>query len=186
MHKFDVKKLEKLDNPKRRESMPPEETLKKFKIGDKGTLLDIDCGIGYFTIPAAKIITKGNVIGVDIATEILDIAREKAVDISNIEFKKSEEYFFPVEDSSIDYVFVCNVVHEIEDKVRFFTEVKRVLKNEGYAYIIDWDKRDMKSGPPVNERVSKKEVKILVEPLNFAFLEEVSISNEHYGLKFKA
>lgn len=185
MHKFDIKKLEKLDNPKRRESMPPEETLKKFKIGDKGTLLDIGCGIGYFTIPAAKIITKGNVIGVDIATEILDIAREKAGDISNIEFKKSEEYSFPVENSSIDYVFVCNVVHEIEDKVRFFTEVKRVLKDKGYVYIIDWDKRDMKSGPPVNERVSKKEVKNLVESLNFSFLDEVSIGIENYGLKFK-
>ncbi|WP_241428235.1 bifunctional 2-polyprenyl-6-hydroxyphenol methylase/3-demethylubiquinol 3-O-methyltransferase UbiG [Clostridium sp. DJ247] len=95
MHKFDIRNLEKLDNPKRRQSMPPEETLKKFKIGYKGTLLDIGCGIGYFTIPAAKIITNGNVIGVDIMTEILDIARQKAGDISNIEFKNSEEYSFP-------------------------------------------------------------------------------------------
>jgi ubiquinone/menaquinone biosynthesis C-methylase UbiE len=185
MHKFDIKKLEKLDNPKRRESMPPEETLKKFKIGHKGTLLDIGCGIGYFTIPAAKIITNGNAVGVDIMTEILDIAREKAGDISNIEFKKSEEYSFPVEDNSIDYVFVCNVVHEIEDKVRFFTEIKRVLTNEGYIYIIDWDKREMKIGPPVNERVSKEEVRNLAESLDLVFLEEVNINTEHYGLKFK-
>ncbi|KZL91526.1 class I SAM-dependent methyltransferase [Clostridium magnum] len=185
MHKFDIKNLEKLDNSKRRESMPPEETLKKFKIGDRGTMLDIGCGIGYFTIPAAKILTKGNVIGVDIMPEILDIAREKAGEISNIEFKKSEEYSFPEEDSSIDYVFVCNVVHEIENKVRFFTEVKRVLKNEGYIYIIDWEKRDMKAGPPVNERFSKEEVRALVEPLGFTFLEEVNINTEHYGLIFK-
>lgn len=186
MHKFDIKKLEKLDNPKRRESMPPEETLKKFKIGDKGTLLDIGCGIGYFTIPAAKSITNGNAIGVDIMTEVLDIAREKAGDISNIEFKKSEEYSFPVEDNSIDYVFVCNVVHEIEDKVRFFTEIKRVLTNEGYIYIIDWEKKEMENGPSVNERVSKEEVRDLVESLGFAFLEEVNINTEHYGLMFKA
>lgn len=185
MHKFDIKKLEKLDNPKRRQSMPPEETLKKFKIGDKGTLLDIGCGIGYFTIPAAKIITNGNAIGVDIMTEILDIAREKAGDISNIEFRKSEEYSFPVEDNSIDYVFICNVVHEIEDKVKFFTEIKRALKNEGYIYIIDWDKKEMENGPSVNERVSKEEVKDLAEFLDFAFLEEVSINPEHYGLIFK-
>jgi len=31
MHKFNIKKLEKLDNSQRRESMPPEETLKKLK-----------------------------------------------------------------------------------------------------------------------------------------------------------
>lgn len=94
MHKFHIKNLEKLDNPKRRQSMPPEETLKKFKIGDKGTLLDIGCGIGYFTIPAAKIITNGSVIGIDIMTEFLDIAREKAEDISNIEFKKVKNIYF--------------------------------------------------------------------------------------------
>lgn len=186
MHKFDIKNLEKLDNPKRRQSMPPEETLKKFKIGDKGTLLDIGCGIGYFTIPAAKIITNGSVIGIDIATELLDIAREKAEDISNIEFKKSEEYLFPIEDKSIDYAFGCNIVHEIEDKVRFFNEIKRVLKNEGYIYVIDWDKRDMKMGPPVNERVSKEEVKKLAESLDIIFLEEVNINSEHYGLIFRA
>ena len=186
MHKFDIKNLEKLDNPKRRESMPPEETLKKFKIGNRGTLLDIGCGIGYFTIPAAKIITNGNAIGVDIMTEILDIAREKAGDISNIEFKKSGEYSFPVEDNSIDYVLVCNVVHEIEDKVRFFIEIKRVLKDKGCIYIIDWDKRDMKIGPPVNERISKEEVRGLAESLGCTSLEEVNINTEHYGLMFKA
>lgn len=50
MHKFDIKNLEKLDNPKRRQSMPPEEILKKFGIGEKGILLDVGCGIGYFSI----------------------------------------------------------------------------------------------------------------------------------------
>ena len=185
MHKFDLKKIEKLDNPKRRESMPPEETLKKFKVDNKGTLLDIGCGIGYFTIPAAKIINKGNVIGIDITSEILDIAKRKVENIKNIEFRKNEEYSFPVEDNSIDYVFVCNVIHEIEDKVRFFAEVKRVLKNQGYFCIIEWDKRNMKNGPSVNERISKEEIKSLVEPLKFTFLEEVNINNEHYGIKFK-
>lgn len=61
-----------------------------------------------------------------------------------------------------------------------------MLKNEGYIYIIDWDKRDMKMGPPVNERVSKEEVKELAESLDFTFLEEVNINSEHYGLIFKA
>ena len=32
MHKFNIKNLEKLDNPIRRQSMPPIETLKNFKL----------------------------------------------------------------------------------------------------------------------------------------------------------
>ena len=70
MHKFNIKNLEKLDNPKRRKSIPPEETLRKFQIKNKGTLLDIGCGIGYFTIPAANILNQGKVIGLDIMQEI--------------------------------------------------------------------------------------------------------------------
>ncbi|WP_411679991.1 class I SAM-dependent methyltransferase [Clostridium thailandense] len=186
MHKFNIKKLEKLDNSKRRKSMPPEETLKKFNLGDSGTLLDIGCGIGYFTIPAASIINNGNAIGIDIMNEILDVAREKSVDISNIEFRKSEEYAFPVEDTSVDYVLGCNIVHEIEDRVRFFNEIKRVLRKEGHIYIIDWKKEEMEDGPPIKERVSKEEVKNLAESLDFTFLEEVNINDENYGLIFKA
>ena len=185
MHKFNIKSLEKLDNPKRRKSMPPEGTLKKFNLGDSGTLLDLGCGIGYFTIPAASIISNGNVIGIDIMTEILDIAREKAGDISNIEFKKSEEYAFPVEDKSVDYVLGCNVVHEIEDKARFFNEIKRVLRKGGYIYVIDWKKEEMENGPSINERVSKEEMKNLVKSLNFTFSEEVNINEDHYGLIFR-
>ena len=155
MHKFNIKNMEKLDNPKRRLSMPPEETLRKFNISDKGILLDIGCGIGYFTIPAANILKQGKVIGLDIMSEIIDIARDKATNISNIEFKKSEEYSFPIDDTSIDYVFISNVIHEVEDKAKYFSEIKRVLKIQGYLCIIDWEKKETEMGPSINERISK-------------------------------
>ena len=125
MHKFNIKNLEKLDNPKRRQSLPPEETLKKFDIDDKGTLLDIGCGIGYFTIPAAYILKQGKVIGLDIMSEMIDYAKDKATNIPNLEFSKSEEYSFPIQNASIDYVFISNVIHEIENKAKYFDEIRR-------------------------------------------------------------
>ena len=60
--------------------MPPEETLRKFKIEDTGTLLDVGCGIGYFTIGAASILKNGNVIGLDIIDEILEVAKGRSQD----------------------------------------------------------------------------------------------------------
>lgn len=185
MHKFDIKNLGKLDNPKRRQSMPPKETLEKFNISDKGTLLDIGCGIGYFTIPAAGILNNGKVIGLDIVTEMIDIAREKANNISNIEFRKSDEYSFPIESSSIDYVFISNVLHEIEDKTRYFNEIKRVLKIQGYLCIIDWEKKEAEMGPSISERISKEEMKQICIDANFTYIEDININTDHYGLKFK-
>lgn len=72
--------------------MPPVETLEKFQFDNKGTLLDIGCGIGYFSIPAANILSKGNVIGLDIMSEMIAIAKEKAKNISNIDFIKGEVF----------------------------------------------------------------------------------------------
>lgn len=185
MHKFNIKNLEKLDNLKRRPSLPPKETLEKFHINDKATLLDVGCGIGYFTIPAASILNQGKVIGIDIMSEIIDIAKEKAPNISNIEFIKSEEYSFPIQDASIDYVFISNVIHEIEDKTRYFNEIKRVLKLNGFLCIIDWEKKETEMGPSINERISKKEMIEICALTNFISVEDININADHYGLKFR-
>lgn len=185
MHKFDIKNLEKLDNPRRRQSMPPEETLRKFNINDSGTLLDVGCGIGYFTIGAASILKNGNVIGLDIMEEILEVAKGRSQGIRNIEYRKSEEYSFPVEDKSVNYVFISNVIHEVENKIQYFTEIKRVLKADGTICIIEWDKRPMEMGPPEKERISLEEMKEIANSLNIIFVEEITINTEHYGVKFK-
>ena len=54
-HKFDAKNKHKLDNEKRRELLPPDETLIKLGLHEGDIMADIGCGIGYFTIPASKI-----------------------------------------------------------------------------------------------------------------------------------
>lgn len=185
MHKFDIKNLEKLDNPRRRQSMPQEETLRKFKIEGTGTLLDVGCGIGYFTTGAASILKNGNVIGIDIMDEILEVAKGRSQGIGNIEYRKSEEYSFPIQDKSVEYVFISNVIHEVENKAKYFTEIKRVLKADGYLCIIEWDKKPMEMGPPVAERISIEEIKELASSLHMIFVEEININTEHYGVKFK-
>lgn len=185
MHKFNIKNIEKLDSPKRRLSMPPEETLNKFNINKSGTLLDIGCGIGYFTIPAANILNQGKVIGLDIVPEIIDLAKERAMNISNIEFKICEEYSFPVEDGSIDYVFISNVIHEIENRPKYFKEIQRVLKPNGMLFIIDWEKKETKSGPPISDRISREEMIELCNLNNFKHIENIDINADHYGIKFQ-
>jgi len=185
MHKFNIKNIEKLDNPERRKTMPPEETLLKFKVEDDGILLDVGCGVGYFTIPAAKLLENNKVIGVDISPDMIDIAREKAEGINNIEFKTSGEYSFPAENNSMKYVLISNVIHEVEDKIKYFAEVKRVLKEDGCFLIIDWDKRKMKMGPPIHERISKDEMIDLCAEIGFALTEAVNVSENQYGLKMK-
>lgn len=187
MHKFDIKHLEKLDNPQRRRDMPPRETLEKFGLGDEGVFLDIGCGIGYFTIPAAEMLKKGKAIGIDIMEEMLKHARERAEDIKNIEFRQSREYAFPIKDRSVDYSMLCNVLHEVEDKVKYLVEIRRVLREDGRLYLIEWDKDDAEEGygPPAGHRLSKDEVKELCTMAGLRVEKEIPISKYHFGMTIR-
>jgi len=60
-NKFDINNKNKLDNPKRRESLPPYDILKTLGLQEGDIFADIGCGIGYFSIPAADIVgSKGH------------------------------------------------------------------------------------------------------------------------------
>lgn len=93
--------------------------------------------------------------------------------------------FFPIKDSSIDCVFISNVLHEIEDRPRYFAEIRRVLRPAGLLCIIDWEKKETGMGPSINDRISKEEMIELCYSVNFSHLEDVNINNDHYGLKFR-
>jgi ubiquinone/menaquinone biosynthesis C-methylase UbiE len=187
MHKFDPKSVGKLDSPERRKELPPQETLERFGLRNIGgtTFLDIGCGIGYFTVPAAQILTGGNVIGIDVLDEMLEHAWERCDELTNIDFRKSEPCSFPVDDNSVDIAFMANVLHEVEDKVKYLLEVKRVLKVEGELYIIEWEKRKMEQGPPVEHRLGNDEVRLMCEKAGFKEAVEVEVSKNLYGLKVK-
>ena len=183
MHKFNFKELEKLDNPSRRETMPPLETLKKFNIKENGIFLDVGCGSGYFTVAAAKLLAKGSAIGIDVLDEMLEAAAEKSKGLENIEYKKCGEYIFPINANSVDYVFLCNVLHEIVDKEKYLKEAIRVLKPEGSLCIIEWDKKPMEMGPPVEERIGVEELTSLVSSIGLVTFERIVINDSHYGLR---
>lgn len=62
-----------MDNPKRRELLPPEETLLRLGLKGADSIADIGCGIGYFTLSAARIVgSDGKVYGLNIRMEMLE------------------------------------------------------------------------------------------------------------------
>src|SRR5699024_12558672 len=64
--------LKKLDDPKRRQLLPLDQTLSLLTIQGKKHVLDLGAGTGYFTIPAARA-TDGTVYDLDIDTKMLSV-----------------------------------------------------------------------------------------------------------------
>ena len=60
-------------------------TYKKMNISKGDTVLDFGCGPGTDTISLSKLVgSEGKVIGLDIDEEMVDLANEKASDLSNV------------------------------------------------------------------------------------------------------
>ena len=184
-HKFDEKKMKKLDNTERRKIMPAKEILMNLGLKEEDTFADIGCGIGYFSIPACKIVgEKGKVYGIDISDVMLHECKKKIdeLEIKNMKLLKSTEYSLGIKPKEISFAFMCNVLHEIEDKEKFIKEIKETLKEKGKLAIIDWQKKETKKGPPIEERLEKEEVRKLLENHGFIDIKVTDISQEFYSV----
>lgn len=170
VNKFDINNKNKLDNPKRRESLPPYEILKTLGLQEGDIFADIGCGIGYFSIPAADIVgLKGIVYAMDIELEMIEETEKRAEGngMANIRPIVTDEYDLKVGDSTVSFAFACLVLHEVEDRVRFISEIKRILKDDGRIVIVEWIKKESDWGPPTDQRMENGEIQELLIKCGF-------------------
>jgi ubiquinone/menaquinone biosynthesis C-methylase UbiE len=100
-------------------------------------VLDVACGTGNATIPAAK--AGARVTGLDFAPRLLEIARERAADaMVEIDFLEGDAQELPFEDASFDRV-VSTFGHMFApDHERTASEMKRVLRPGGVIAFACW------------------------------------------------
>ena len=100
-------------------------------------VLDVACGTGNATIPAAK--AGARVTGLDFAPALLAIARERAADaMVEIDFTEGDAQELPFENASFDRI-VSTFGHMFApDHERTAREMKRVLRPGGAIAVACW------------------------------------------------
>lgn len=100
-------------------------------------VLDVACGTGNATIPAAK--AGARVTGLDFAPRLLEIARERSADaMVEIDFVEGDAQEMPFADASFDRV-VSTFGHMFApDHERTAAEMKRVLRPGGAIAVACW------------------------------------------------
>lgn len=184
-HKFDAKNKHKLDNAKRRELLPPEKTLISLGLQEGDIMADIGCGIGYFTIPASKIVGEsGMIFAMDILPEMIQEVEVKVEEnnLSNIKTILTEENDLKLEDDKITFTFISFVLHETEDKEKFLNEIKRSMSTKGKIAIVEWQKIHSDFGPPSEHRLDKVNLAKTLDTLGFSDISTIDIGENFYGL----
>lgn len=104
-------------------------------------VLDVGCGTGTLAIWLKQLHPQAEVFGVDIDPHILALARVKVAKAQvQITLEESSATTLPYPNARFDAVFSSLMIHHLrtEDKLRLFTEARRVLKPGGGLHIADF------------------------------------------------
>jgi ubiquinone/menaquinone biosynthesis C-methylase UbiE len=113
---------------------PAERLIVYAKLASGQRILDVACGTGFSTMPAARVAgDTGRVIGIDISDKMLDVARKKATSegLSNIEYRVGNAEALEFDNASFDSVICASSVFAFRDISGALREWHRVLKPGG-------------------------------------------------------
>ena len=112
--------------------------LDQLQLNDKQLVLDAGCGSGLFSHLAIK--TGAEVIGVDAAPGLLEVARERNPQNN---FLEEDLEALPFTENSFDVVAGFNSFQYAGSFENALAEAKRVLKPKGRLVLGIWDKPEM-------------------------------------------
>lgn len=181
---FDPDRLAEMEQ-RRREMLPPEELLPQFLASTDLTLLDMGCGVGFFSIPAARFLSHGKVLAVDLQQGMIDATTRRAREsgISNLEGIVAPATQVPLPDSSVDVVLMSMVFHDIDAKTEALKEIARLLRPKGSLFIIEMDRGNGGFGPPMEIRITPDTLKDMLVSAGFT-LSSVTRSSRDNDLYF--
>jgi ubiquinone/menaquinone biosynthesis C-methylase UbiE len=167
----------------------PEEILSQLDIRNNMIVADFGCGGGFFSIPVAKLVKRGQVYALDVIKENLEAVRSKAElegigNITTVHCNLEILGSSKIKDDSADLVILRNILFQSQKKEEVLKEVKRILKDNGRMVIIEWLK-GASLAPEEGWFVSKDELRNLVSGQGLVLDRELSLDNQHYGMVFK-
>jgi ubiquinone/menaquinone biosynthesis C-methylase UbiE len=128
-----------LDNSLRRLLQNPQKILKPY-IKEGMTILDLGCGVGFFSIPIAQmLLNSGNVIAADLQEGMLEKVNKKIKGTEleqRITIHKCQADTIGVTEK-VDFVLVFYMIHEVPNQDNLLRELKTILKPDGKIYIIE-------------------------------------------------
>ena len=151
------------------------------------TFLDVACGRGAYSIAAARHIgEKGVIHAVDKWEEGIEHLK-KEISERNIQSIRATvadvSRKLPLETASVDVCLMAMVLHDLFRDGKgegALKEVQRVVKPEGVLAVVEFKKIDGPPGPPIDMKISPKELEAVLSPYGFRVKQTMEIGSIRY------
>jgi ubiquinone/menaquinone biosynthesis C-methylase UbiE len=170
-----------LEDPSRDEWQKPHDVVMALNLKPTDTVADIGAGSGYFARRFA--LHAGKVYAVDIDEKLLGMVRGKAP--ANVETILAAPDDPRLPQRSIDMVFICDVLHHIENRPAYYAKIAKALKPGGRIVVIDFYKKNQPIGPPPSMKLADQEVIAELQKAGFALSKRLDSLPYQYFLFFE-
>lgn len=182
--------LEQLDRPERDQYQKPDQVVAALGLKAGMAVADLGSGSGYFTVRFAKAVTEsGKVYAIDVEPDMLAYTKSS---LERLRIPHAAEFILAAPDdpklppASVDLVFVCNVYHHLENRSRYFMNVRPALKAGGRVAIVDFyhDERSGDVGFPRRHLVARDTVIEEMTGAGYRLVREHTFLPRQYFLEF--
>ena len=182
--KFDPSNKDVLISSQRQQSLDAFRVMSLIPVRPYHIVADVGCGPGYFAIPLAKHVFDGKVFALDVQQEMLDATKKELerIHLTNVDLVLSKESKLTLDDDSLDGALLAFVLHEADSPRDLLKDVRRCLRKGGWLAMLEWDKREMEEGPPLEERIDEPELSEIAQKAKLQFTARHSLNENQYML----
>ena len=113
-----------------------DQTIALMNIQPADRILDLGCGTGWASRRLARMASAGEVVGLDVADEMLHRAEEASSDFNNIRYVWGSAENIPALDSLFTKVLSVESFYYYADQNKALRELKRVMAPQGQLFIL--------------------------------------------------
>jgi SAM-dependent methyltransferase len=153
-----------------------EQAIELMKIGSAARVLDVGCGSGWATRLMARKAEAGRVVGIDIADEMVELARQSSGSLTNVEFQVASAEKLPFNDGEFTHAFSMESLYYYSDMLQALREIKRVLQPGGlFVNVVDLYEENLPSHQWIEQL--KVPVQLLSSTDYLSLFERVGFAN---------
>lgn len=136
-------------------------------------VLDIGCGPGAAVRAAAGSVARA--VGVDRSEAMIDIARRRSAQFSNVDFVTGAAEQLPFPNDDFDVVWTIHAFHHWEDRAAGVEEVHRILRPGGRFLVVESESKG-------DHGLDRTRARTLADELLAKRFAEASVSKPHRQL----